>query len=135
MDSTLATLRERMYQYRDVDDKKHKLNKELAEVRSRLNELEGEIIRIVDQPEFQEVKELEIKDDGSRIKIQRPDTWNKAWTLSKKDLEKYIHSYFEGTTLPNGFELMDYIVENQKKRLVSKEYSLTRIVINNDNSK
>jgi hypothetical protein len=72
---------------------------------------------------------LEIQDDGSFIKVQRPETWNKPWSLSQKELKDLIGSYsgpMDG--------LFKYIVDRKKKEMVSKEFSFRRIVAVDDNN-
>ena len=83
------------------------------------------------------LNKLEIQDDGSYIKIQRPETWSKPWSLSQKELKDLISSYVHGGATGNKpwpEELLDWIVHNKKTGMVAKEFAFKRVmnVENND---
>lgn len=127
MEDLLSTLRERMYQYRDLDNKRQTLNKEVVEVRNQLNKVETDIIEIIKKDEFNKLDKLQYKDDGSVLNIKTPsDVRYKGWTISKKELEKYINEYFEGTVIQSGPELFEYIVSKHKEKLRVTSYEILR---------
>jgi hypothetical protein len=82
---------------------------------------------LLQNPEFESVNTLQLKEDGSKIEIQRPNTWSKPWNLSKKDLNTYLHEYFEKSARPNPTECFEYIATEKSKNLVSKDFSFSYI--------
>jgi len=114
--------------YKNLDDELRILNKTVYDLREKRKMLELEIGDILKSPAFSSYDKLKIEEDGSTIKVQRPNTWSKAWSLSKKDLAEHLHAYFASTPVRNADSCIEYIVERQKEKLVSDEFSLTRIV-------
>ena len=115
-------------QYRDVDNETRVLNKQVYEKRESRRIVEMEMADLVKLDQFVGVEKLKIDDDGSYIRIQKPDTYSKAWSLSKKELESLLKTYFQSTRNPNDTECLNYIVEQRKKMLVGKEYEFARII-------
>jgi hypothetical protein len=115
-------------QYRDVDDEIRVLNKNVYEKREARKMLEVEMCDIIKTPQFAQVDKLKIDDDGSYIKIQKPHTYSKAWSLSKKDLDLLLADYFRDTSNPSAKECLEYIVNKRKLSLVGKEYEFERVV-------
>ena len=115
-------------QYKSVDDELRALNKQVYDLREKRKMLEIEIGDILRDPKFEAYSKLKIEEDGSTIKISRPNTWSKAWTLSKKDLTEHVHAYFGSTPVRNADSCIEFIVERQKEKLIADEFSLTRIV-------
>jgi hypothetical protein len=119
-------------QYRDVDNEIRLLNKSVYEKREARRIVEMEMCDLIKLPQFNSVDKLKIDDDGSCIKIQRPETYTKAWSLSKKELETLLKSYFS----QDGYDMSDscfkFIVEERKKNLVAKEFEFTRLVKEDD---
>jgi hypothetical protein len=119
-------------QYRDVDDEIRILNKNIYEKREARKIVEMEMCDLIKLPQFSSVDKLKIDDDGSCIKIQRPETYAKAWNLSKKDLESLVGGYFQSTTSPAAEECVAYIIGQRKRTLVGKEFEFTRVVKEDD---
>jgi hypothetical protein len=124
----LNSLKSHIQSYRDIDSKLQELNTEVYKLRKDKNEVESSMASLLQNPEFESINMLQLKEDGSTIQIQRPNTWSKAWTLSKKDLHKYMREYFEKTPKPNPDECYQYITQEKSKTLVSNEFSFTRII-------
>jgi len=124
----LQTLKTYLYEYRDVDNKIQDLNKEAYALRTERKELENKMATILTKPEFAEHKILEIKDDGSRVRISRPEEWKKPWSMSKKELEESLAAYFGSCTRPNAKDCMDFIVERQGARMVAHEFAFERTI-------
>lgn len=118
--------------YRDTDNQISILNKNVYNLREKRKIIEMEMGDILKMPQFANYEKLGLEDDGSTIKIQRPNTWSKAWNLSKKDLQESVTNYFASTSTPNANECVDFIINQQKSKLVSSEFSFTRI-LKNDN--
>ena len=108
--------------YRSLDDELKDLNSKVYKLRENKKFVENEMSDILRRSNFQNLHKLEIQDDGSYIKIQRPDTWSKPWSLSQKELKDLIGSYsgpMDG--------LFKWIVEHKKQDMVAKEFSFKRI--------
>jgi hypothetical protein len=115
-------------QYRDVDNELRLLNKTVYEKREARKIVEMEMSDLIKLPQFGNIDKLKIDDDGSCIKIQRPETYAKAWSLSKKELENLVGSYFQSTMSPNATECVEFIVGQRKRALVGKEFEFNRVV-------
>lgn len=120
--------------YRSLDEKLKDLNKQVYELRENKKFIENEMSDILSRSHFQGFSKLEIQDDGSYIKIQRPGSWNKPWTMSVRDLQVKINDYFKQTSLPTADDCFRFIVENKRKELVSKEFAFTRVLSLEDNN-
>jgi hypothetical protein len=108
--------------YRNLDDELKDLNSKVYKLRENKKFVENEMSDILRRSNFQTLNKLEIQDDGSYIKIQRPDTWSKPWSLSQKELKDLIGSYsgpIDG--------LFKWIVDHKKQDMVAKEFSFKRI--------
>jgi len=114
--------------YKNVDDQLRTLNKEVYDLREKRKMLELEIGDIMRDSAFDAYQKLKIEEDGSTIKIQRAGTWSKPWSLSKKDLAEHLHTFFAAPGPKHAESCYDFILEAQKEKLVSQEFSLTRIV-------
>lgn len=114
--------------YRSLDDKLKELNKEVYKLREDKKFIEAEMSDILRRSAFATLSKLEIQDDGSYIKIQRPDTWNKPWSLSARDLSAILNEYFSTSTAPTAEKCFEYIVQKKKKDLVAKEFSFTHVI-------
>ena len=121
----LARLKSRLESYRDVDKRITALNAEVHTLRNDRKVLEVEMADILRDQQFHTFNEVRLSDDGSVIKIQRPNQWSKAWTLSKKDLHAYLKEYFESTRTPNADECFNMIVDKKTKALVATEFAFT----------
>lgn len=121
----LARLKSHLISYRDTDAKIHSLNAEVHALRNQRKVLEVKMSEILCDQEFHTFNEIRLSDDGSVIKIQRPNQWSKAWTLSKKDLQTYLKEYFESTRTPNAEECFNMIVDKKTKSLVATDFAFT----------
>ena len=124
----LQALKTYLYEYRDVDNKLQDLNKEVYTLRSERKELETKMATILNKPAFADHKILEIKDDGSRVRISRPEEWKKPWSLSKKELEESLAAYFASSAHANAKDCLDFIVERQSTRMVAHEFAFERTI-------
>jgi hypothetical protein len=123
--------------YRSLDDQIKEINTTVYKLREDKKFVENEMSDILRRTNFQNLNKLEIQDDGSYIKIQRPETWSKPWSLSQKELKDLISSYVHGGATGNKpwpEELLDWIVNNKKTGMVAKEFAFKRVmnVENND---
>ena len=126
MSSLIPTLKARLQSYRAIDDELQELNKKIYTLRSTRKDIETEMANILKHPELSEIEALNLVEDGSIVKIQRPG-WNKAWGLSKKELKTLLDSYFESRSLHGADDCYEFIVSAMKPKLVSSEFSFTRV--------
>lgn len=115
--------------YRSVDDKLKELNKEVTKLRENRKIIELEMSDLLKVPQFATINKLEINDDKSVIKIQRPDMWSKPWSLSSKDLKQYLEEYFRTPGVHTAEGAHSYVVDKRKSELVSTEFSFNRISV------
>uniref|UniRef100_A0A6C0AIH9 Uncharacterized protein n=1 Tax=viral metagenome TaxID=1070528 RepID=A0A6C0AIH9_9ZZZZ len=114
--------------FRTLDDELKVANTRIHKLREDKKFVESEMSDILKRTAFQGINKLEIQDDGSFIKVQRPETWNKPWSLSQKELKDLIASYsgpLDG--------LFKWIVDRKKTEMVAKEFAFRRIVNMDDN--
>jgi len=128
MEESIRELKRCVQQYRSLDDEIRGLNKQVYEKRESRKMLEVEMTDIIKQPGFNSVDRLKIDDDGSLIKIRRPETYAKAWSLSKKELETLVTAYFQRSGSPSANGCLDFILDERKKALVAKEFEFTRLI-------
>ena len=134
MSESINDLKRCIKEYRSVDDDIRIMNKMLWEKRESRKIIELELTDLVKLPEFSGYEKLKIEDDGSVIKIQKPQTYSKPWSLSKKDLHTVLTSYFSKTGTPTVEDCFKYICETRKTELVAQEFSFTRIVAEEETS-
>lgn len=127
MEQAKQELKNSVRRFRDLDDEIRGINKRVYELREKRKISEMEIADYLKSPVFSAHTVMELE-DGSRIKIQRPQTWSKGWSLSKKDLAVYVANYFANTRTPNADDCLKYIVQQEKANSVSNEFKLTRFV-------
>ena len=125
----MEDLRRTMRAYRQLDDAIRELNKQVGTLREERKVKELELGDILKDPQFQAFNVLKVEDDGSTIRVQRPNTWYKGWSLSKRDLQNYIDHYFENAgSNANRADCFMFIVEQQKRASLADEFKLTRSV-------
>ena len=131
MDTAKAELKERLRVYRNLDDEIRDINKLVYDLREKRKIVELEMADILKTPGLSQVGELRLENDNSYIRIQRPGTYSKPWSLSKKDLQNYIEHYFEnaGPNL-NRRDCFEFIVRQQKLNAVETDFKFVRTIPN-----
>jgi hypothetical protein len=81
-------------QYTDLNSRLDNLNKQVYQLREQRKIKELELIDFLKQPQFSQFNVIE-RPDGSKLSIKRPQTWSKAWSLSKGDLYRLLREYFD----------------------------------------
>jgi hypothetical protein len=119
-------LREEVIQYKTVDDRLRALNGQIYPLREQRKLIEDRIIHIIRQPAFASVSELAISQDGSKIRIRKPQTWNAPWSLSRSKLDDLLTQYFASTAAPNKGACLAYILQNTNLR--QDKYAIERVV-------
>jgi phage pi2 protein 07 len=133
MDEAITDLKRCIKQYRDADNDIRVLNKMVHEKRESRKIVELELTDLVKLPQFAGYDKLKIEDDGSTIKIQKPETYSKPWSLSKKELQNLLDRYFQDKTSPNSKDCFEFICNDRKAKLIATEYSFARTVREEDN--
>ena len=129
MEEAIKDLKRCVKQYRQVDNELRELNHEVFAKREARKIVEMELADLMKVEGFRDFRKLKIEEDGSTITIQRPQEWSKPWSLSKKDLKDLLEKYF-ATTVPaqSAERCFEFILEAQKTKLVSSDYSFTRAI-------
>jgi len=131
MEQLKNELKSCLNQYRSLDDQLRQLNKLTHDLREKRKIVELEMSDILKTPEMSQVGVLKLENDNSSIKIQRPGTYYKSWSLSKKDLQNYLDHYFENAgQRANRKDCFDFIVQQQKQNSVESDFKFTRNVPN-----
>jgi hypothetical protein len=131
MQQQIHKLRELTKDYRTYDDELRVLNSHVHELRECRKGVEVLMIDILREEQFKDYNKLKIEEDGSIIKIQRPQTWSKPWSLSQKELKGLLESYFNAHNLGDGAQCFAYILQEKKADLLSDEFAITRTPANN----
>jgi hypothetical protein len=127
MEQAKQELKTSVRRFRDLDDEIRVINKRVFDLREKRKIAEMEIADYLKSSHFSQHNVMELE-DGSRIKIQRPQTWSKGWSLSKKDLASYVANYFATTRSPTADDCFKYIVQEEKSRSIANEFKLTRFI-------
>jgi len=109
--------------YTEVDDKIRQKNAEVHEMRLVRTTIESELTQIIKKPEFATVEKINLPD--GYIRIAKEST--KPWSLSKKELQSYLQTYFQ-LKIPNCEDCFKYIVDSHSNKQASSEISITRII-------
>lgn len=134
MEEAITDLKRCIKEYRAVDDDIRIMNKMLYEKRESRKILEMEMADIVKMPAFDSYKTFKIEDDGSMIKIQRPQMYSKPWSLSKKELQSLLDTYFATQSSLNAKDCFEFICADRKNKLVANEFSFTRVMPQEEDS-
>ena len=124
----ITNLRTAVLRYKTVDDRLRELNKQVYTLRDQRKITELEIVDIIRQPEFAAYEKLEIREDGSSLKIKKPQTWNSPWSLSKNKLEEYLRQYFQTAGPKDANGCHTFICNAHQTTLRQNTFSIERVV-------
>jgi hypothetical protein len=131
METTKIELKDRLKVYRDLDNQIREVNKVVYDLREKRKMVEYQMVDILKDPQFSSIGMLRLENDNSTIRIQRPGTYSKSWSMSKRDLQNYIDHYFENAgPTANCRDCFEFIVQQQKQNAVETDYKITRIIPN-----
>ena len=128
MEGHINILRQLTRNYAAYDNELRGLNNRVYELRDARKGVEQKMVEILKQEEFRNFDKLKNQEDGSIIRIQRPQTWSKPWSISQKELKAMLETYFDSTTNSNSTDCFNYILTNKKASLVADEFAITRTV-------
>ena len=126
MSSLIDTLKSWLKSYAKIDDDIQNANKKVYDLRTERRDVETNIAKILQSPELSHIEKIQLSEDNSVVKIQRPG-WNKPWNISKKELKAILEAYFNSTSTCSSDDCFDFIVNSSKERLVSTEFNFTRV--------
>ena len=119
--------------FRKLDNELKAANTTASKLREDRKIEELHIVDYLKSPQYATIQKLDISDDGSVIKIQRPDTYSKPWGLSVKDLLTHLQK-FEASGKPFSAQACwEFMVDKRKMELVATEFSFTRYMSKADN--
>jgi hypothetical protein len=121
-------LREEVLQYKTVDDRLRALNGQIYPLREQRKLIEDRIIHIVRQPAFAAINELAISQDGSKIRIRKPQTWNASWSLPKSRMQELLTQYFASGGALTAGGCYAFIINAQNVSLRQDKYAIERVV-------
>lgn len=124
----VQNLRNAVMRYKTVDDRLRELNKQVYTLRDQRKITELEIVDIIRQPEFATYEKLDIREDGSSIKIKKPETWNAPWSLSKAKLHEYLSQFFQSAAPKDAATCFDFIRDTHQATLRQNTFSIERVV-------
>jgi hypothetical protein len=124
----VQNLRTAVMRYKTVDDRIRELNKQIYTLRDQRKITELEIVDIIRQPEFAAYEKLDIREDGSSIKIKKPETWNAPWSLSKSKLQEYLGQFFQSTAPKDPASCFNFIFNAHQATLRQHTFSIERVV-------
>lgn len=110
-------------QYTDLNSRLDNLNKQVYELREQRKIKELEIIDFLKQPQFSQFQVIE-RPDGSKLTIRRPQTWSKAWSLSKGDLFVLLREYFNIPGQKESTACYSYITHAIDRKSKSNEFKI-----------
>ena len=128
MQDQMNILRVLTRNYATYDNELRGLNNRVYELRDARKGVEQKMVEILKQDDFKNFDKLKNQEDGSVIRIQRPQTWNKPWGISQKELKTMLDDYFDSTKNSNSADCFSYIMTNKKANLVSDEFAITRTI-------
>ena len=110
-------LRPVLTQYLDISKRLMDLNARANELRDERRTLELDLAAAYAEAPLPDKIEL----NASRLvfQVKKPGEWKKGWTLSKKQLQEYLHDI-----LPeHGEDVMKEIVRRHEPKLTATDYS------------
>jgi hypothetical protein len=118
--------------FRNLDDQAKDLNSKLYKIREDRKIVELEMSDILKSAQYATINKLELNDDNSIIRIKRPDTWTKPWSLSTKELKNSLDEFWASGKPKNADECFKYIVDKRKMALIATDFSFTRAQLQQD---
>jgi len=130
----MATLDQRdlvkcVRKFRTLDDELKTVNTRVSKLREDKKFVESEMSDILRRSAFQGISKLEIPDDGSFIKVQRPETWGTSRGRCRRR-----NSRISLGVIRVRWTVCSSILWTARRRMVSKEFSFKRIVNMDDNN-
>ena len=127
----IANLRTAVLRYKAIDDEIRAINTRVYPLREQRKITELEIVDIIRQPAFATYEKLDIREDGSSIRIKKPQTWNAPWSLSKTKLREYLDQYFADQNRIKSADLcFRFIRDAHQTSLRQDTFAIERVIPN-----
>jgi len=110
-------------QYTDLNTRLQDLNAQVYALREQKKIKELEVIDFLRQPEFSQFQVIE-RPDGTKLKISRPLTWSKPWSLSKTELFRLLDSYFLIPGIQSAANCYNYITREIERESKSNDFKI-----------
>lgn len=125
----VANLRTAVMRYKTIDDQIRELNGRVYPLREQRKITELEIVDIIRQPAFSTYEKLDIREDGSSIRIKKPQTWCAPWSLSKRKLHALLDQYWsDQNIIKSPASCYQFVVRAVEGELRKDSYSIERVV-------
>jgi hypothetical protein len=120
-------LRNAVMRYKEIDDRVIALNRQITPLRDARAAVKDELLEIIRLPAFANYEKLDIREDGSSIKIRKPG-WQAPWSLPKMRMNELIRHYFDTPAPHNANSCIAFINQRQNAALRKETYDIERIV-------
>lgn len=125
----VANLRTAVMRYKTIDDQIRELNSRVYPLREQRKITELEIVDIIRQPAFATYEKLDIREDGSSIRIRKPQTWSAPWSLSKRKMQTLLEQYWsDQNTIKSFTSCYRFMVRAVEGDLRKDSYAIERVV-------
>ena len=127
-DDDRLALRAVVDRYRALDDQIRTINRTVAPLREQRGIVELELVDILRQPAYATFEKLDIREDGSSIKINKPGTWHTSPSLTKKKLWEYLQIYFNRPGAHTASDCYKFIHDSMRRDGVQNTFRIERVV-------
>lgn len=117
----METLKPILSNYVEVTKKLNDVNAQAKMLREHRQTVEMDLVAAYNEAQIKEPlpEKIELHKSQMQFMVKKPGEWKKGWTLSKKQLEMYLHEI-----LPeHGPDVFKEIVRRHEPTLVGSEYS------------
>ena len=105
--------------YVELTKKLNDVNQKAGELRDQKRTLELDLAAVYGTTSAELPDKMELTQSNMTFVVKRPNSWKRGWTLSKKDLEKYLMEI-----LPeHGHDVMTEIMRRHEPKLVGDDFA------------
>ena len=117
----MDSLKPVLTQYLDVNRKLSEVNARATDLRDQRRTLELDLAAAYGEAQRREPlpDKIELKSSQLVFQVRKPGEWKKGWTLSKKQLQEYLHEIVP----EHGDDIMREIVRRHEPKLTATDYS------------
>ena len=105
--------------YVELAKKLNDINQKAGELRDQKRTLELDLAAVYGTTSAELPDKIDLSQSHMTFVVKRPNSWKRGWTLSKKDLEKYLMEI-----LPeHGHDVMTEIMRRHEPKLVGDDFA------------
>lgn len=105
--------------YVELSKKLNDVNQRASQLRDEKRTLELDLAAVYGTTKQELPDKIDLTQSNMVFTVKRPNQWKKGWTLSKKDLEKYLNEI-----LPeHGHDVMIEIMRRHEPKLVGDDFA------------